>query len=134
MELRMPTYSEIDELIRFLPKLYAEEFQVVIEPRNAISKKKCVIEISPPVYNQLVSEFFKAASKDVWCDAEYLFKGVKEMLQNPVFIEAASLAEVQSMLTHCVRGERFCFGHWQSVIEGGQVRLILMRLQALRLT
>ena len=36
------------------------------------------------------------------------------------------------MLTFCVRGERFCDGHWAAMIEGGQVRRLLERLKEIR--
>ena len=36
------------------------------------------------------------------------------------------------MLTFCVRGERFCDGHWAAMIEGGQVRRLLERLAELK--
>jgi hypothetical protein len=132
MKPHVPTQSEIDELIGFLPKLYAEGFEAVKVQSDAIFPKNGVIEVSPPVYDQQVSEFFRIASKEAWRDAEYLSKDTGEMLQNPGFIKSASMAEVQSMLTHCVRAERFCDGYWESVLNGGQLRLILMRLMELR--
>ena len=31
-------------------------------------------------------------------------------------------------LAYCVRGEHFCDGHWGAMIEGGQIRRLLLRL------
>jgi hypothetical protein len=35
------------------------------------------------------------------------------------------------MLTYCVRGERFCDGHWAAMLESGRVVAILRRLRVL---
>jgi len=43
----------------------------------------------------------------------------------------ASLHEIKSMLTFCIRGERFCDGHVASVIESGKMKSILMRLKVM---
>lgn len=132
MKTPSPTQSEMDQLISFLPKLYAEGFEPVKKSSEATVQEDGAIDLDPPEYDERVTEFFQAASKDAWCDAEYLSTVTGDMLKNPDSIKAASLREVRSMLTHCVRGERFCDGYWESVISGGQIRLILMRLQELR--
>ena len=36
------------------------------------------------------------------------------------------------MLTFCVRGERFCDGHWGAMVREGRIGAILHRLQQLR--
>ena len=47
----------------------------------------------------------------------------------PGKIEAASLAEIKTTLTYCVRLERFCEGHWIEVIESAVIKRILERLR-----
>ena len=132
MKTPLPTHSEMDELIQFLPKLYVEGFESVREPTDARMQENGLIEMAPTEYDDQVTEFFQAASKDAWRDTKYLSTLAGEMLRSPGSIKAASLKEVRSMLTLCVRGERFCDGFWESVICGGQIRLILTRLQVLR--
>ena len=132
MKTPLPTHSEMDELIQFLPKLYAEGFEPVRESTDARMQENGVIEMAPTEYDDQVTEFFQAASKEAWRDTKYFSTAAGEMLKSPDSIETASLKKVRSMLTHCVRGERFCDGHWESVISGGQIRLILTRLQVLR--
>ena len=122
----------MDELIQFLHRLYAEGFEPIKVSIDETLQENRAIEISSPDYDDHVTEFFEAASKDAWRDAEYLSTAAGQMLKSPNSIKSASLTEVKSMLTHCVRGERFCDGYWESVISGGQIRLILMRLQELR--
>ena len=131
MKPRVPTQSEMDELIEFLPKFSAEGFQAVKVPGNATLRKN-VITLSEPEYDPLVCEFFQAASQEVWCDPDYLSSGAGDMLRNAESLQTASIAEIQSMLTFCVRGERFSTGHLESIVEGDKVRQILLRLQELR--
>lgn len=54
------------------------------------------------------------------------------MLRDIARIDRATLDEIRSMLTTCVRGERFSGGHWDAVLESGQVTAIRRRLAALR--
>ena len=54
------------------------------------------------------------------------------MLQDENAVKAASLEQIQSLLTFCVRGERFSDGHWGYVIEKGYIRRLLARLKLIR--
>ena len=94
--------------------------------------RKNVITFSTPEYDPLVCEFFQAASQEVWCDLDYLSSGAGDMLRNAGSLKTASIAEIQSMLTFCARGERFSTGHWETFLGGDKVRQILLRLQELR--
>ena len=131
MTPRVPTRSEMNELIEFLPKFSAEGFQA-IKVSGSATLRKNVIALSEPEYDPLVCEFFKAASQEVWCDPDYSSSDAGEMVRNAKFLKTASIAEIQSVLTFCVRGERFCTGHWESILEEDKVRQILLRLQKLR--
>ncbi len=55
------------------------------------------------------------------------------MLKNEDMVKTASLEQIQSMLTFCVRGERFLDGHWGHVIEQGYIRRLLERLIEIKL-
>ena len=46
--------------------------------------------------------------------------------------KSASLAQIKTMLTFCVRGERFCDGHWGAMVSEGRIGAILHRLSKLR--
>lgn len=49
------------------------------------------------------------------------------MLDDHDVIKTADLAQVKTMLTFCVRGERFCDGHYGALVEGRHVRQLLQR-------
>jgi hypothetical protein len=53
------------------------------------------------------------------------------MLRDVEFVKNSSLDQIKTMLTYCVRGERFCDGHWQVMVEGGYIRSLLERLSEL---
>jgi hypothetical protein len=54
------------------------------------------------------------------------------MLEDEARVRRASLDEIKTMLTYCVRGERFCDGHCGEMIEQGHVRRLLERLEEIR--
>jgi hypothetical protein len=47
-------------------------------------------------------------------------------------IETATLSQIRSMLTFCVRGERFSDGHWEQMIREGYIRRLLERLNVIK--
>ena len=51
------------------------------------------------------------------------------MLEDEELVRAADLSQIRTMLTYCVRGERFGDGHWGAMIEQGHVRRLLERLK-----
>lgn len=124
---RLPTEKEIKELVAFLPQLYAKGFQPVIKWHGG-RRSGGVFELPRPEYNPVVEDFFRLASQDVWCDFDYDPVRTGDDLQTPGFIQKASLSEIRTLLTFCVRGERFCDGHWGAMIEQGYIRSILERL------
>jgi hypothetical protein len=81
-----------------------------------------------PKYAPQVEEFFIIASGEQWCDYDYSPGNTLHKIESQNFIQSASLKEVKSMLTFCVRGERFCDGHWGEMIANGTIRRILERM------
>jgi hypothetical protein len=53
------------------------------------------------------------------------------MIRDADITKNSSLDQVKTMLTYCVRGERFCDGHWGEMIESGIIRNLLERLKEL---
>lgn len=127
-ETRTPTRAEIDALIAFLPKLYAEGFKPVIQWHGGKPDPDGLIQMPYPEYNRVVEDFFRAAGKDCWCDYDYDPVEAGQMINNADFIKNCSLDQVKTMLTYCVRGERFGDGHWEAMIEMGNLRRLLERL------
>ena len=78
-------------------------------------------------------EFIKVAERECWIDYDYLSESAGQMLKNEDVVKTADLAQIKTMLTFCVRGERFFTGHWGNVIENGYVLRLLQRLTELGL-
>jgi len=55
------------------------------------------------------------------------------MLKDEELIKAASLSQIKTMLTFCLRGERFSDGHWAQMIEEGCIQRLLERLNQIKL-
>ena len=122
--LYAPRLADIDALLRYLPDLY---------PEGVAIKAHCILGSNTwPTYADVVDAFFREACKEHWTHYDYRRSGAEARLQDPAAIAQASLAEIQGMLTYCVRGERFCDGHWASMIEQGCILKILNRLASLR--
>jgi len=79
-----------------------------------------------------VDEFFRHVSADGWLDYEYNPEQAYQMLLDENGVKSASLEQIQTMLTFCVRGERFSDGHWGEMIEKGYVRQLLVRLNEIK--
>ena len=85
-----------------------------------------------PNYNSVVEEFFKAI-RGPWIDYDYDPGRAYKMLQDEQAVKAASPAEIKTMLTFCLRGEHFSDGHWAAMIEKGNIRRVLERLNEIKL-
>jgi hypothetical protein len=127
----LPTVEEIDRLTAFLPKLYAEGFSPVQEWEGGERLEDGSLTFPYPRYHPLVEEFF-AAVRGSWIDFAYDPEQAYEMLKDEQAVRSASLPQIKSMLTYCVRGERFSDGHWATMIEKGYIRWLLERLIEIR--
>jgi hypothetical protein len=132
MEEYRITAERIDQLLRFLPL-----FDV---PGKAFTKEWTETELKPggwlippyPEYTDEVIEFFRLAGQPCWCDYSYETQEAENMLQEGDVVNQASLDAIKTMLTYCVRGERFCDGHWESMLQSGRIVSLLSRLKQLR--
>ncbi len=84
-----------------------------------------------PQYYKDVLLFFQQASSEYWSDHNYLTTKTCRMIKSDSSIKNANLKQLKSMITFCTRGERFCDGHWGSMLEQGRVVLILERLKSI---
>jgi len=128
---RQPAISEINELIAFLPLLYAEGFKPVNLWHGGRQEGTNVFTMPFPEYDPVVEEFFQAAGKECWCDHGYDPTEAGQMIRDAEFVKNSSLDQVKTMLTYCVRGERFCDGHWGEMVESGTIRNLIERLAEL---
>jgi hypothetical protein len=123
-----PTRQEIEALVAFLPRLYAEEFSPVKKWSGGTSEAGGPIVMPYPEYEPLVEEFYRAASGECWLDRGYDPEEARKLLADATAVRRADLNTIKTMLTYCVRGERFCDGHWGAMIEEGHIRRLLERL------
>jgi hypothetical protein len=119
-----PAVADMDELLSYTSKLYPDG--------TAIKTYTIPANTHWPQYLDVVNDFYRSAGKDCWQDIEYHAHGAGRMIANQAWIAEATLADLQSMLTYCVRGEHFCDGHHGSMIEQGFVMTILKRLAVIR--
>ena len=131
MNPRLPTREEILQLTAFLPRLQAPGFQPVVRWGGGARAADGAISMPWPEYDEVVGALFRAASAAPWCDYNYQPTHAGRMANDPQAISQADLAQVRTMLTWCVRGERFCDGHWLAVLERGTVQRLLVRLTEL---
>jgi len=133
MELQptTPTAEDFAELVAFRPLLEAGDFDAIKSWHGTAKSAEGDWTFPWPEYHPVVGALFRAASKPCWSDFRYQARDPAQKLQQDDFIENARLAEIRTLLTFCVRGERFCDGHWGAMIEAGYLLRILKRLEAL---
>lgn len=124
--------KRIDELLQFLPR-FERPGRAFIRSWGGGNKTPDGAVIIPfPIYEDDVRVFFQLAGQPWWTDFRYEPRRAYELLRDDAFIETCSLDDVRTMLTYCVRGERFGDGLWAHMLETGRVVALLRRLQVLR--
>jgi hypothetical protein len=131
MKTPPPTAAEFERLLAFLPRLSAEGFAPIRRWGGGDKNANGAYVMPWPVYDEVVNELFEAAGQDCWMDFEYVPDQAGQLLLSEYGVRNATLDQLKTMLTYCVRGERFCDGHWGVMIEGGHVRRLLERLAEL---
>ena len=126
------TSQRIDELLAFLPALIVPERQFIVRWVGGEKTADGATTTSHPVYADDVLAFFRLAGQRCWSDYGYDPIEAHKMLVDDGFIQRATLERVKSMLTYCVRGERFSDGHWAEILRSGRITAILRRLAVLK--
>jgi hypothetical protein len=127
----LPTIQDIETLTAFLPRLYAEGFSPILRWDGGERLPDGSYSMHYPIYNQVVAEFFNAV-RGPWIDYDYDPERAYQMLQDEQAVKSASLGDIKTMLTFCLRGERFSDGHWGVMIEKGFIRRVLERLNQIK--
>jgi hypothetical protein len=132
-EFSIPTKAEVIKLISFLPQLYPEGFEPLIQWRGGEENNGGSYNFPYPEYHPAINDFVTEASKKCWCDFQYVqnMKKLEAVLLNVDLVKTFSFSQIRTFLTYCIRGERFCDGHWAAMIERGYIRAILERLKEL---
>ncbi len=128
---RPPTLQEIEVLTAFLPRLYAEGFSPVTVWEGG-KQDDGTFTLPYPKYNSVVEEFFYNVASESWIDYDYSPEQAYQMLKDENLVKTASLSQIRTMLTFCLRGERFSDGHWAEMIEKGYIRSLLERLNEIK--
>jgi hypothetical protein len=127
----LPTLQDIEKITAYLSRLYADGFSAVVRWHNSEKGSDGAWSVPYPDYDPLVEEFFREVSR-AWLDYAYDPEQAYHMLKDEDHIERASLVEIKTMLTFCVRGERFSDGHWEEMIQKGYIRRLLERLNTIK--
>ncbi|MDD9990338.1 MAG: DUF6508 domain-containing protein [Rhodospirillales bacterium] len=125
-----PTARDIENLLTFLPKLYAEGFTPIKSAHGKDADGE-VVAFPWAEYEDVVNEFMDCIRRDCWYDYGYVPEDAEKLIESEEAIKAATLPQIRAMLTYVLRGERFSDGWWGHMIEGGYVRRILERLAEL---
>lgn len=126
------TIEDMDALLRFLPLFEDPGRQYIVGSGGGQPTGDGAVTVRYPIYSREVLEFYRLAGQACWSDYAYDPREASRMLADADRIERASLAELKTMLTYCVRGERFCDGLWAEMLRAGHIAALLRRLQVLR--
>ena len=126
IETRQPTAKDIQELVAFLPKLYADGFEPITGYYGGVKDKDGIYIWPHPKYDKLVDDFIDLINEqDCWRVRDYLATTEKLDPYDPAIIANATMPEIQALMTFFLRGERLCDGFWDSMIKTGFVRQLL---------
>ena len=131
MDDSVPNIRDIENLVGYLPILYSAGFNPIEATGGGESDRNGIIDVPYPIYKPIVYKFFREASNDIWMDFSYEAGVQQNLIENERYIHSASLENIKSLITYCVRGERFCDGHWNRMIKKGYMNNILKRLEAI---
>jgi hypothetical protein len=118
-----PSYQDAKKLTAFLPQLHREGVDPITRWHMVDG------EFPHPDYEQWVEDFFEVASQDCWMDFDYDPFETGEVMDDDEHIRPASIEQIKTMLTYCVRGERFCDGFWAGLIREGKILTLVLRVQ-----
>ncbi|HZP81518.1 MAG TPA: DUF6508 domain-containing protein [Chthonomonadaceae bacterium] len=126
--------QKTDELLQFQPLLEQCNGRYIVKWGGGQKLDNGAIQWSYPIYDESVSNFFHCAGHSYWSDCRYKPEEAERMLKDKELICTATIGQFRTMLTYCVRGERFCEGHWATMLENGKVQALLYRLQQMKTT
>jgi hypothetical protein len=132
MRTEPPTPQEIDQLLQFLPLLEMPGRSYVRAASGDETTLEQASSVPYPEYCEDVLAFFWQAGQPCWSDFEYEPREAWALLGDDRHIDTCSLNELGTLLTACVRSERFSDGAWLSLLESGRIVAILKRLAVLR--
>ena len=96
--------QDIDELISYLPSLYADGFTPIVRWEDGSKGPHGIFTSDWPVYDDLVEEFFREAARECWSDFFYKSAEASRMLHSEAAIKSADINQIKIMLTYLCPG------------------------------
>jgi hypothetical protein len=125
------TRADIRALLRYLPLLRRPGEDGILRWDGGANTDDGALSLPHPVYADEVLAFFALAGQERWTDWNYQPAQARALLEDDAALASATLAQCVTMLTYCVRGERFCDGFWGALLRSGRLVALLDRLAAL---
>ena len=129
--MTVPSRDEAERLVEFLPGFTEPNRSFVKTWNGGVDTTAGPHQMPCPVYANDVIRFFGLIASSEWAVRDYLNDRTSELVADPDRLVSSSIEEVCDVLTLCWRGERFCDGHHESMLEAGVVQAALRRLQQL---
>ena len=120
--------NNIDELLSFLPSFSLTDQNFIVESES----EEASSIMAPFDYTDEVNQFVQLLRNEFWTDYNYLNNISSSNMNDDAFINEASFVQIKSLLMYFLRGERFCDGHWDELLNKERIKLILERLKILR--
>ncbi|PPD42377.1 MAG: hypothetical protein CTY16_14770 [Methylobacter sp.] len=121
--------AKLDQILRFLP--WFEAHSQDMKPTWLGLEGPPSLSVMA-VYPKEVEDFFQLASEPFWCDYRYDVRAAEVMVFSDAAIGEATIDQIKTILTYCVRCEWFGEGHWQGMVRKGRILAILLRISELR--
>ena len=133
-------YDRLKTLYDAVEKAHCQNGLTIPSIEEALEKisdaraKGLQVIISPPIVgncDELWDFVTKSLENDGWIVDPYDLEEGNRIASSGNFAEIhqADLAKVRRLLTYFVRGERFCDGHWVSMVKKGYLQALIDRLQ-----
>lgn len=121
--------ERVMDLLSFLPFFEEIKGKETVKWLGGEKTKEGAITMPFPEYPEKVSQFFRIAAQPWWTDYDYMAAGPRALLEDK--LNTADMKQIKSVLTYCARGERFCDGFWEGLIESGSLIRVLKRIREL---
>ncbi len=127
----MPDRQAAEALVALHKLIAVAGWQPVVGRTQGIRADGTTFDAPYPVYASEVHALVKAAAAPCWQVVGYDPVSAVNKLRNPQFVRTAALADMPTLLTVFVRGERFVDGFWAGEITDGTIQRVLERLETL---
>ena len=121
--------ERVEELLSFLPFFEGVRGKKVTKWLGGEKRADGSFDWPSPDYPAEVYKFFRVAAQPWWADHGYQGAKPRDLLESG--LRSADMNQAKSVLTFCARGERFCDGFWEDLIESGALIPLLERVRQL---